>query len=127
MATELARTQFDYGDAAAKAVKRCEAAIERIDAKQRRMAADIVAIGKELIAVRDILPDQRFSDWLRHYFAWSRRTAYRMIDAATVFGSCANLAQVTIDQSALYLMASEQCDDETRQELLDKGKETEAA
>ena len=125
MATELARTQFDYGDAGAKEVKRCEAAIERIDAKQRRMANDIVAIGKELLAVKASLPHGLFGGWLAHHFGWSHKTACRMMEAAQTFGKIDNLSNLTIDQSALYLLASDQCDDDTRQELLERAEQGE--
>lgn len=112
---------FDYGDLAVADVKRCEAAVERITKSQRRMAGDIIAIGKELLAVKDRLEHGQFGQWIKHYFGWSQPTASRMMQAAETFKEF-NLNTLTVDTSALYLLSSNRCPDELREELIERAE-----
>jgi len=118
---EPGEAPFDYGDLVPRDVAKCEQAVERITSYQRRMAADIVSIGKELLAVKGRLEHGQFGAWLQHYFAWSQPTASRMMQAAETFKSF-NLNSLSIDQSALYLLSSNQCPDETREEILERAE-----
>jgi hypothetical protein len=115
---------FDYGDLVPRDVAKCEQAVEKIAGYQRRMAGDVVAIGKELLAVKERLEHGQFGDWLTHYFSWSQQTASRMMQAATTFKSL-NLSNLTIDQSALYLLSSDKCPDEIREEVLERAEQGE--
>jgi hypothetical protein len=117
-------TPFDYGDLVPRDVAKCEQAVEKIAGYQRRMAGDIVAIGKELIAVKERLEHGQFGPWLQHYFGWSQPTASRMMQAASTFKSF-NLNSLSIDQSALYLLSSDKCPDEIREEVLERAEQGE--
>jgi hypothetical protein len=112
---------FDYSDVPAVDARRCKAAYETIGKRQRRMAEDIVAIGKELIGVKARLPHGLFTPWLQHHFAWSDRTARRLMEVGAVFKT-ATLADLTIDQTALYLMAEDSCPDDVRKQVLKQAK-----
>ena len=124
-AVAVQRQLFDYGELTATEVKKCEAAVDRITKCQRRMAADILAIGKELLAVKERLEHGQFGDWIKHYFGWASSTAARMMDAAKVFGEFPNLGNLTIDTSALYLLSSDKCPDETRDEFVERAEKGE--
>ena len=123
-AKEPGESPFDYEDLAPKDVAKCEQAVEKIAGYQRRMAGDIVSIGKELLAVKERLPHGSFYAWIEHYFQWSRPTATRMMQAAETFKSF-NLNALTIDQSALYLLSSDKCPDEIREEVVQRAEQGE--
>lgn len=112
---------FDYQNIAPRDAAKCEQAVEKIAGYQRRMAGDIVAIGKELLSVKERLEHGQFGDWLEHYFKWSPATAKRMMQAAETFKTL-NLSDLTIDQSALYLLASDKCPDEIREEVIERAE-----
>lgn len=120
-AIAVQRDLFNYGELSAPAVKQCEAAVERITKYQRRMAGDIVAIGNELLTAKSKLEHGQFGEWIRHYFGWSQPTASRMMQAAETFKSL-NLNNLTIDTSALYLLSSDKCPDETRDEFIERAE-----
>jgi hypothetical protein len=86
-----------------------------IKALMRKTAQDIVEIGQKLDEVRAKLNNGKFSEWLEKEFNWSRRTAYRFISVYEQFGR-ANLAQLDIAPSALYLLAEPSTPDAARQE-----------
>lgn len=121
--TEVAARQstFDYSDVPAVDARRCQASYEAIGKRQRRMAEDIIAIGKELIAVKARLPHGLFGDWLQHHFAWSERTARRLMEVGEVFKT-ASVADLTIDQTALYLLAEDSCPDDVREQVLEQAR-----
>lgn len=116
---------FDYGDLASADVKQCEEAVERITGYQRRMASDVVYIGLLLEDVKDRLPHGQFGGWIKHYFGWSQQTASNMMRAAETFGKLPNFGDLTIDMSAVYLLASNKCPDELREEVLERAEKGE--
>jgi len=121
-AIAVQRDLFDYGELSAPAVKQCEAAVERITKYQRRMAGDIIAIGKELLAVKAKLEHGQFGEWIGFHFGWAWKTADRMMKAAETFGELDKLSNMTIDTSALYLLSSDKCPDETREEFIERAE-----
>lgn len=94
-----AQLVFDYGELKAADIKACESAVERISKFQRRIAGDIIAIGKELIAVKERLEHGQFGPWLKHHFGWSQPTASRMMQAAETFGGWKNCLGELIDNA----------------------------
>ena len=55
----------------------------------------IIAVGLELLRVRQALGHNKFGTWRRQEFGWSRRTAYNYMNAAKVFGDkCAIVAHL---------------------------------
>ena len=111
---------WNYGGVPAVDARRCRAAYETIVKHQRNMAGNIIAVGKELIAVKARLEHGQFGDWIKHHFEWSARTAQGMMQAAEVFGKCENFAHLSIDTSALYLLSSDSCPDELREDILER-------
>lgn len=96
-----------------------------IQERLQRSAQDIWEIGQRLADVRDELKHGQFEAWLKAEFNWSRRTAYNFINVYETFGERANLAQLDIASSALYLLAAPSTPDELRKEYLSKAKEGE--
>ncbi|MEL4896705.1 DUF3102 domain-containing protein [Crocosphaera sp. Alani8] len=88
-----------------------------------RSAQDIWEIGQKLADVRDRLRYGQFDSWLKIEFGWSRRTAYNFISVYQTFGERANLAQVDIATSALYLLAAPSTPKRVREEFLQKAHE----
>lgn len=92
----------------------------------RRSAQEIWEIGQKLVDVRSRLKHGQFDTWLKAEFGWSRRTAYNFINVYETFGKRANLAQVDIATSALYLLAAPSTSKEVRDEFLQRAKEGES-
>ncbi|MEM7555888.1 MAG: DUF3102 domain-containing protein [Cyanobacteria bacterium P01_A01_bin.84] len=91
----------------------------------QRSAQDIWEIGQRLADVRTQLGHGQFDSWLKAEFGWSRRTAYNFINVYETFGERANLAQIDIATSALYLLAAPSTPKDLREEYLLKAKEGE--
>jgi hypothetical protein len=88
----------------------------------RRSAQDIIKIGQHLISVKEQLEHGQFRNWLSAEFSWSVRTAARFMQVAKQF-NCANLAQLDIAASALYLLAEPSTPVEALEEVLKLAKE----
>jgi integrase len=70
-----------------------------------RTAEHVVQIGQKLGEVHKLLPETKFSAWLRAEFALSRQTAYTFMRVATKFeGSCKIILQ--LPATTLYELAS---------------------
>lgn len=100
----------------------CAEHAEVIRVLGRRVVGDILEIGKRLIAVRDQLPDQNFSGWLRKEFGWSHSTAYNFITAAEAFGTYPTIGQIDIDAGALYLLAGPSVPEPARTEAIERAE-----
>ncbi|MBE9212899.1 DUF3102 domain-containing protein [Plectonema cf. radiosum LEGE 06105] len=96
-----------------------------IQERLQRSAQDIWEIGQRLADVRAQLKHGQFDAWLKAEFGWSRRTAYNFINVYETFGERANLAQIDIATSALYLLAAPSTPQNVREEYLLKAKEGE--
>lgn len=89
-----------------------------IQERLQRSAQDIWEIGQRLADVRAQLKHGQFDAWLKAEFNWSRRTAYNFINVYETFGERANLAQLDIASSALYLLAAPSTPQNLREEYL---------
>jgi DNA modification methylase len=96
-----------------------------IKERLRRSAQDIWEIGQKLAEVRSQLGHGPFDMWLKAEFNWSRRTAYNFISVYETFGTRANLAQLDIATSALYLLAAPSTPKKVREEYLQRAEEGE--
>jgi len=90
----------------------------------RRTAQDIVDIGQKLIEVKERLGHGVFGAWLPVEFGWSRTTAVRFMRVAEQF-KFANLANLSIASSALYLLAESSTPESARQEALQRAEQGE--
>lgn len=97
------QTLFDYGTLDHETRVFVQEKAQSIHARLKRTAEDVIAIGLDLIAVKNRLGYGQFDPWSQSEFEMSRRTAYRFMQVASKLGSRANLAQVT--PSAIYLLA----------------------
>lgn len=91
----------------------------------RRSAQDIWEIGQKLADVRSRLKHGQFEAWLKAEFNWSRRMAYNFIKVYETFGKRANLAQIDIATSVLYLLAAPSTPQDVRDEFLQRAREGE--
>ncbi|WP_138505850.1 DUF3102 domain-containing protein [Nostoc sp. PA-18-2419] len=96
-----------------------------IKERLRRSAQDIWEIGHKLAEVRSQLKHGQFETWLKAEFGWSRRTAYNFINVYETLAERANLAQIDIATSALYLLAAPSTPQNVREELLQRAHQGE--
>ncbi|ACB52417.1 unknown [Crocosphaera subtropica ATCC 51142] len=115
-------TSFDYEALEREQGQTIQQLTQEIRDCLRRSAQDIWEIGQKLADVRDRLKYGQFDTWLKVEFGWSRRTAYNFISVYQTFGERANLAQVDIATSALYLLAAPSTPQKVREEFLQKAQ-----
>jgi len=89
---------------------------------RKRLADDIIATGRDLESVKSRLDHGEFANWLKFEFDWSIKTAERMMSVARQFGKNDNLSNLTIQKTALYLLAAPSTPDEVRQEAVERAQ-----
>lgn len=115
-------TNFDYGILTPEQRSLVEQRTSEIREQLRRTAQDIWEIGQSLAEVRTQLKHGQFDAWLKAEFGWSRRTAYNFINVYETFGNRANLAQIDIATSALYLLAAPSTPQNLREQYIEEAK-----
>lgn len=115
-------SRFDYGILADEQRLLVEQKTGEIRERLKRSAQDIWEIGQRLCDVRNTLKHGQFDSWLKAEFGWSRRTAYNFINVYESFSNRANLAEVNIATSALYLLAAPSTPATVRQAVIDEAK-----
>ena len=118
---ELLETSFDYRTLDPDTRSVVEQKTLEIRDRVGRAALNIFEIGQRLLAVKERIGHGHFCNWLQAEFAWSERAARRMMAVATAFKT-ANLADLKIGPSALYLLASDTVPDEVRSEFVERAK-----
>jgi hypothetical protein len=78
-------TAFDYGLLAPELATGVRASADRIKSRASHLAENALAIGDELLRVKDALPHGKFGPWLASEFAWDKRTANRYMSLARSF------------------------------------------
>ncbi|NET37600.1 MAG: DUF3102 domain-containing protein [Cyanothece sp. SIO1E1] len=91
----------------------------------QRSAQDIWEIGQSLADVRSRLKRGQFLAWLKAEFNWSQRTAYNFINVYEMLPERANLEQLEIATSALYLLASPSTSEDVREQFLKRAQKGE--
>lgn len=108
---------FDYGaldpDARGFVLERAE----RIHNIARMTAKGIALIGEHLAEVKGRLQHGQFLQWIEREFGWAERSARRFMEVYAQVKS-ANLADLQIDVSALYLIAAPSTPDPARAEVM---------
>ncbi len=89
----------------------------RIHDLARKTAEAIRLIGQWLTEVKERLPHGAWESWLHSEFAWTDRTAQRLMQVYEAFKSD-NLSDLSIDVSALYLIAAPKTPEPVRQEII---------
>ncbi|NJO93582.1 MAG: DUF3102 domain-containing protein [Hydrococcus sp. RM1_1_31] len=116
---------FDYEALDVQKRNIVEQRTKEIRERLQYSAQAIWEIGQKLADVRSQLKHGQFDAWLKAEFDWSRRTAYNFINVYEAFNERANLAQIDIATSALYLLAAPSTSQEIREEFLQRAKEGE--
>ena len=105
---------FDYAGMSADTATEVRAAAERIRVRMKRTAEDIIAIGLDLVAVKERLPHGAFLPWIEAEFGMSESAAGRFMKVATVYGGkSVNLTNLT--PSVLYELAAPSTPEPVRQ------------
>ncbi|MBF2002257.1 MAG: DUF3102 domain-containing protein [Synechococcales cyanobacterium M58_A2018_015] len=116
-------TQFDYFVLSSEQRAIVQQRTGEIRERLQRSAQDIWEIGQRLADVRAALKHGQFEAWLKAEFGWSRRTAYNFINVYETFQERANLAQIDIATSALYLLAAPSTPADVREASLQEAKQ----
>ena len=117
---------FDYTPLAAEVAQRVQASADRIRLLVQRTLEDIIAVGQELLAVKETMPHGQFILWLRAEFDWTERTAQRFMAVAQRFGSKNDtMSFLKIDLTAAYLLASPSVPEEASATALQRAEEGE--
>jgi Protein of unknown function (DUF3102) len=115
-------TRFDYDILTVEQQTMIRKKTDEIRERLQRSAQDIWEVGQRLADVRAQLKYGQFEAWLKAEFGWSRRTAYNFINVYETFRDRANLSQVNIATSALYLLASPSVPADVRQQYLNQAQ-----
>ena len=99
--------RFDYSPLSTEVAQQAQTAAERIRCMVKRTLEDLLAVGEDLVAVKQALPHGSFGPWLRAEFGWSERTARNFMAVAERFGSkSATISDLHIEPTAAYLLAA---------------------
>jgi hypothetical protein len=98
---------FDYSPLAPEVARQVQTAAQRLRQLVERTLQDLVVVGRELLAVKGVLPHGRFGPWLRAEFGWTERTARHFMAVAQRFGTKTEMiSDLRIDPTAAYLLAA---------------------
>ncbi|MEM9924251.1 MAG: DUF3102 domain-containing protein [Cyanobacteria bacterium P01_D01_bin.50] len=115
------KQNFDYTGLTPEIRVFVEGKTSEIKSLMRRGVKDIIEIGQSLNEVKKQLGHGNYRVWLIAEFDWSLRTAARFMQVATQFKS-ANLADLNIAVSALYLLAEPSTPQKARKHVLGLAK-----
>jgi hypothetical protein len=96
----------------------CREHAEAIRTLVKRAAADIVEIGRRLIAVKALLAHGEWLPWLKREFDWSEQTARNFMNVAEAFKIQNGVLDLPIDLGALYALARPSTPEPARQTAL---------
>jgi hypothetical protein len=92
-----------------------------------RVIADAIEIGRRLSECKQIVGHGNWLPWLKREFRWSERTARNFISVYEfVRRKSANLADLAIDISSVYLLAAPSTPDQAREAVLSRLESGEA-
>ncbi|MEM9450394.1 MAG: DUF3102 domain-containing protein [Cyanobacteria bacterium P01_E01_bin.6] len=112
---------FDYTQLDTKTASDIKGASERINLRLRKTAEDIVAIGQDLISVKERLGHGNFLEWITAEFNMSQSTASRFMTVAEAFeGKLPTVGNLT--PTVLYELAAPSTPEPVRQQMLEKAE-----
>lgn len=111
---------FDYAGIPTEAVTEVRAAAERIRVRMKRTAEDIIAIGIDLVTVKERLPHGAFLPWIEAEFGMGEDTARNFMRVAGRYGKSGNIPDLT--PSVLYELAAPSTPEPVRQQIEAKAK-----
>jgi hypothetical protein len=113
----IAKPGFDYATLDPDVAGEARDAADRIRALGQRQNEAIIAIGEELVAVKDKLHHGHFGAWLKVEFGMGVSTAERYMRVAKTFA--AKIVTVTnLKPSTLYLLSAKSTPAPVRQEII---------
>ncbi len=115
---------FDYAGLDAQTTRVLRVSAKRIRFLVNRSLGDVIAIGQELILVKQTLPHGQFLLWMEAEFGWQERSARNFISVANRFKS-ATVADLEIDLSAAYLLAAPSVPESVRDEAVERAEKGE--
>jgi hypothetical protein len=80
---QRAESGFNYNDLPPDDANKVRAAARSI---RNHLERSVVAIGRELVAIKPVVGHGKFTDWVRQEFRMENRTAQRYMSVATSFG-----------------------------------------
>lgn len=93
-------------------------AADRIRSLHRGAVGNIVAIGRELLSVKEMLPHGQFHPWLEAEFGMSPRSAQNYMAAVGLYDK--NETVALLEPSVIYALAAPSTPEPVRQEILTK-------
>jgi myosin heavy subunit len=96
---------FDYAGLTSSVALEVRSAAERIRVRMRRTAEDIIAIGFDLIAVKDRLPHGDFLPWVKTEFGMKPTSASYFMNAARTYGDKLSIIE-NLSPTVIFELAS---------------------
>ncbi len=103
--SEATASGFDYSALDVETSAYVQSRTATIRARGRRICADLIALGKDLLDVKASLSHGLFGAWLESEFGWSDRTARNYMEIAKVFGHLDPETLASFELTALYALA----------------------
>lgn len=113
---------FDYDTLPADIAVEARTAADRIRSHGKQQNEAIIAIGRELAAVKQKLEHGQFSAWLAAEFKMTAQTARNYMRVAETFGGENENAVFGLPTTALYLLASEKTPELVRNHVVERAK-----
>jgi hypothetical protein len=115
-ASETTLLSYNYELIAEEHRATVQLAARRIKTKAERAKQDLLAIGQELVNVKERLAHGQFTEWIEQEFGMSLRMAQRMMNVWQVYGGKSDTVSLLSD-SSLYLLAAPNTPEAARQEM----------
>ncbi len=100
---------------------RLDAVADRIRGRMARAAAEVAAIGQDLIVVKAMLSEGKFLNWIDAEFGMSKSTAYNMIAVAKRFGERLPILG-SLSPTVLYRLAAPSTSDDVVDVVVEKAQ-----
>jgi hypothetical protein len=113
---------FDYDGLPADIAAEARAAAERIRGSRETASEAVIAIGRELIAIKQRLDHGQFGRWLKAEFSMTARTANNYMRVAETFGGEKQKPVSTLPADTLFLLAKSTTPDPIRQQVLERAE-----
>lgn len=114
-------TGYDYDSLDAPTGLLVKQSADKIHARMDAARQDLIEVGRELIAVSNLLPHGEFLKWIDAEFAWHKTTAYDFMSVAERFGDKFPPGG-NFHAKALYLLAGPKVPDKARQIAVERAQ-----
>ena len=114
-------TSFDYGQIEDEASReKLKDASAKIKTAYRNVRQEMIEIGQELLAVKDLLGHGQWCSWLQAEFTMSTRTAQNFMAVAKNLPNLKNASLAYLTSEAVYLLAAKNTPEDVRSEVLER-------